>query len=62
LKKLIEREIDQNLLNATTRAEIMAATLAKVKSVTGANDEICIAMLESNGYDVKAAIEAFYQR
>jgi UBA-like domain len=62
LKKLNEREADQLLQNATTREEIKAATITKMKNVTGAKDEICVAILESNGYDLKASIEAFYLR
>ena len=62
MKKLSEREIDQNLNFATTPTELKAAILARVKNVTGAKDDICIAMLESNGYDMKASIEAFYVR
>lgn len=62
LKKLEERENDQILMKATSREELQAATLTKMKSVTGAHEEICVAMLESNGYDLKTSIEAFYLR
>ena len=62
LKKLSERETDQNLSFATTQTELKAAILSRVKNVTGAKDDICISMLESNGYDMKASIEAFYAR
>jgi hypothetical protein len=32
-----------------------------MKSVTKADESICIALLEENNYDVKTSIEAFFQ-
>jgi hypothetical protein len=60
LKRKEEIEHDQMLMKATSREELEQATLTKMKSVTGAKDDVCIAMLESNGYDLKTSIEAFY--
>ena len=62
MKKLEMREHDQMLMKATTREQLQAATLIKMKTVTGAKEDICIAMLESSGYDLKKSIEAFYRR
>mmetsp|Transcript_133710 Transcript_133710/g.387108 ORF Transcript_133710/g.387108 Transcript_133710/m.387108 type:complete len:122 (+) Transcript_133710:171-536(+) len=62
VKKLKEREADRVFVKANSRDELEKATLVKMKSVTGAKDEICVAMLESNGYDLKTSIEAYYMR
>lgn len=48
--------------SGTSRAELENAVLVKMKSVTGAEDDLCIAMLEENSYDLKTSIEAFYQQ
>jgi hypothetical protein len=59
MKKKEERELD---ITATkSRDELERQVLVKMKSVTGAEDDVCIAMLESNGYDLKTSIEAFFQ-
>ena len=62
IKEKEVRERDLMLRKATSREELQQASLAKMKRVTGAKDEICIALLESNGYDLKTSIEAFYLR
>jgi hypothetical protein len=62
MKRLADREDDQIIVNARNRAELQMATLRKMKSVTGARDDICTTLLESNGYDLKASIEAYYLR
>jgi hypothetical protein len=62
VKKLNEREQDQMLMKAESREELQAATLTKMKTVTGGKEDVCVAMLESNGYDLKTSIEAFYLR
>lgn len=48
------------LMKATSREELQQATLTKMKSVTGAEEDVCVAMLESNGYDLTTSIETFY--
>jgi hypothetical protein len=59
LKKKEERDLD---LTATrSREDLEQQVLVKMKSVTGANEDICVAMLEDNGYDLKTSIEAFFQ-
>ena len=60
LKRKQAREHDLMLQKATSKEEIQEATLTKMKSVTGAGDDVCVAMLESKGYDLKTSIEAFY--
>lgn len=50
------------LMKATSREELEKATITKLKSVTGAKEEICVAMLESNGYDLKTSIEAYVKK
>lgn len=62
LKKLAEREQDPMFTKDTSRDELQLATLQRMKSVTGANDDVCISLLKSHGYDLKTSIEAFYQR
>ena len=62
LKRLVDREDDQILVKARNRSELQMATLRKMKSVTGARDDLCTTLLESNGYDLKASIEAYYLR
>eukprot|EP00549_Striatella_unipunctata_P002592 CAMPEP_0118709816 /NCGR_PEP_ID=MMETSP0800-20121206/22923_1 /TAXON_ID=210618 ORGANISM="Striatella unipunctata, Strain CCMP2910" /NCGR_SAMPLE_ID=MMETSP0800 /ASSEMBLY_ACC=CAM_ASM_000638 /LENGTH=116 /DNA_ID=CAMNT_0006613703 /DNA_START=45 /DNA_END=395 /DNA_ORIENTATION=+ len=37
------------------------AILAKMKSVTKGEEDVCIAMLKQNSYDLEGAIETFFQ-
>lgn len=53
---------DQMLSKATTREDLQKATLAKMKSVTGADDNVCEATLEKHGYDLKRSIDAYYRQ
>ena len=62
LKRLADRDDDQVLVKARNRAELQMASLRKMKSVTGARDDICTSLLEANKYDLKASIEAYYLR
>jgi len=48
-------------LQANSRDELQKAVLVKMKSVTNADESVCIALLESNCYDLKTSIEAFFQ-
>lgn len=50
------------LSKATTREDLQKATLAKMKSVTGADDNVCEATLEKHGYDLKRSIDAYYRQ
>jgi hypothetical protein len=60
LKRKQEREHDMMLMKATSKEELQHATLTKMKSVTGAKEDVCVAMLETNGYDLKTSIETFF--
>ena len=48
--------------SASSREEIQRnVLLVRMKSVTGStNDDICISILESNGYDLQTSIEAYF--
>lgn len=61
MEKKQEREMDMMAASARSRDELERAVLVKMKSVTGAEEDVCVAMLESNGYDLKTSIEAFFQ-
>ena len=60
MKKKEERAID-DLTASRSREDLENQVLVKMKSVTGAEDDVCVAMLENNGYDLKTSIEAFFQ-
>jgi hypothetical protein len=55
-----EREQIQTLTAARTRADIRETLLVKMKSVTNADEAICISLLESNSFDLKTSIEAYF--
>mmetsp|Transcript_2899 Transcript_2899/g.5862 ORF Transcript_2899/g.5862 Transcript_2899/m.5862 type:complete len:81 (+) Transcript_2899:276-518(+) len=62
LKRKAERDEDWSLNGTTSREELEQATIAKMKNVTGANENVCIAFLEEHRYDVKESIEAYLER
>ena len=45
--------------SSSSRDELQKNVLARMKSVTNAEDDVCIALLESNSYDLKTSIEAY---
>ena len=53
--------LKNDLSQADGRNELEKAVLVKMKSVTGASDEVCVSMLENNKYDLKTSIEAYFQ-
>lgn len=61
LKTRDVRESDRAIVQADSRDELQQAVLVKMKNVTNADEDVCIALLESNGYDVTTSIEAFFQ-
>eukprot|EP00540_Astrosyne_radiata_P023747 CAMPEP_0116835252 /NCGR_PEP_ID=MMETSP0418-20121206/7444_1 /TAXON_ID=1158023 /ORGANISM="Astrosyne radiata, Strain 13vi08-1A" /LENGTH=124 /DNA_ID=CAMNT_0004464903 /DNA_START=93 /DNA_END=467 /DNA_ORIENTATION=- len=64
MKKKQERSVELKMANGggtITKEELNRSVLVKMKSVTGAKEDVCVAMLESNGYDLKTSIEAFFQ-
>lgn len=60
LKRKDERDQDRILQKATSREELESATITKMKSVTGADEDVCIAILGNNSYDLKTSIETFF--
>jgi hypothetical protein len=48
-------------LAANSREELQQNVIVRMKSVTGAREDICIAMLEEHGYDLKTSIETYFQ-
>ena len=40
--------------------EIKKAVLVKMKSVTNADEDVCIAILENKGYNLDTSVEAFF--
>lgn len=64
LPQLVEKSILQKHNNgggATSSTEEEDATLAEMKSVTNANDQVCVSILQNNHYDLKTSIEAYFQ-
>lgn len=59
LKQLEERNVDLFATSTESRGELERATLIKMKSVTNAAEDICISILESNGYNLKSSIETY---
>ena len=47
---------------SNTRESLQRSSITKMKSVTGADETLCVAMLEENGYDLKQSIEAFFSK
>jgi len=61
LAKAKERDAEQSLSKASSREELQRAVVVKMKSVTNADEQVCIALLEDFNYDLKQSIEAFFQ-
>jgi hypothetical protein len=64
-RSVLQRQQDQKqqaMLNsdASSREELQQNLIVQMKSVTGAGDDVCVSTLESNGYDLKTSIEAYY--
>jgi hypothetical protein len=55
------RDNDLSAIESDSRDELEKAIVMKMKSVTNADENVCIALLEDNNYDVKTSIEAFFQ-
>jgi len=47
------------LATADSKEELQQNVLVKMKSVTGAADDVCVSLLENNNYNLKTSIEAF---
>ena len=61
LAKKEERDADQQLTKASSRDELLKAVIVKMKAVTNADEDVCVALLEDFGYDLKQSVEAFFQ-
>jgi UBA-like domain len=59
LKKKEERDIEVSATLNGSREELERATLIKMKSVTKASEDVCISILESNGYNLKSSVETY---
>jgi hypothetical protein len=45
----------------TNDLDELRGMLARMKSVTNADEDVCASLLKSNDYDLSKSIEAFYQ-
>jgi UBA-like domain len=60
LKRKEERDQDRIVQKASSREELQSSTVTKMKNLTGADESVCVAILEKNNYDVTTSIEAFF--
>ena len=60
LKRKEERDQDRIVQKASSREELQSATVTKMKNLTGAEEDVCVAILKKNNYDVTASIEVFF--
>ena len=56
-----ERDSEQALCKASSRDELQKAVVVKMKAVTNAEEDVCVALLEDFQYDLKQSVEAFFQ-
>jgi hypothetical protein len=61
MAKKKERDAEQQLTKASSRDELLQAVIVKMKAVTNADEDVCVALLEDFGYDLKQSVEAFFQ-
>jgi len=59
LKTKEERE-NELLLKATSKEDLETAVMLKMKSITNADESVCRSLLETNNYDLKTSVEAFF--
>jgi hypothetical protein len=50
LSKRQERELEQATLKAESREDMKSSILVKMKSVTNADESVCVALLEDHSY------------
>jgi hypothetical protein len=62
-KQVISRQSErhQQLQLGETPEVIKQGVINRMKSVTNAEEDLCIAILEDNKYDLKASLDAFFQ-
>lgn len=51
----------QPLKADTTREDLRRSVVTKMRNVTNADETVCVSILESNSYDLKTSIEAYFQ-
>lgn len=56
-----DRMANLQTLESDNPEDLQKAILVRLKSVTNADQEVCVALLESNSYDLSTSVEAFYQ-
>jgi UBA-like domain len=56
-----ERAQDLSNLSSESKEELQRSVVVKMQAITKANENLCIALLEKNGYDLETSIEAFFQ-
>jgi hypothetical protein len=44
-----------------SKEELRRSVVAKMRGVTNADESICVSILETNSYDLKTSIEAYFQ-
>eukprot|EP00538_Stauroneis_constricta_P001474 CAMPEP_0119545622 /NCGR_PEP_ID=MMETSP1352-20130426/321_1 /TAXON_ID=265584 /ORGANISM="Stauroneis constricta, Strain CCMP1120" /LENGTH=120 /DNA_ID=CAMNT_0007590195 /DNA_START=103 /DNA_END=465 /DNA_ORIENTATION=+ len=59
LKRKEDLDQEMKLATADSKEELQQNVLVKMKSVTGAADDVCVSLLENNNYNLKTSIEAF---
>ncbi len=62
-KQVISRQSErhQQLQLAESPEDLKQGVINRMKSVTNAEEDLCIAILEDNKYDLKASLDAFFQ-
>lgn len=56
-----QSDLQQHLQLAESPEDLKKRLIARMKSITNAEEEVCMAVLEENKYDLKASVEAFFQ-
>ena len=56
-----DRLANLQTLESDDREKLQKAILVRMESVTNADEDVCVALLESNSYDLTTSVEAFYQ-
>lgn len=63
-RQVISRQSErqqQQLQLADSPEDLKQGVIARMKSVTNADEDVCVAILEDNKYDLKASLDAFFQ-
>jgi hypothetical protein len=60
LKRKEERDQERIIQKASSQEELQSSTVTKMKNLTGAEEDVCVAILKKNNSDVTASIEVFF--